>query len=162
MDLPSHGTGHHFGDENSRQHCAQRRLNRKSVLNGKEKDTIVKHRTTPPESDDLKDLVKVSLDDDKAQNVSVIELRGKTSFADFMVIASGTSQRHVMTMAEHLREKMKSNGLKSVGLEGMSQGDWVLLDGGDVIVHLFRPEVRAFYDLEKIWSDPVPKPGQVA
>jgi len=104
----------------------------------------------------------VSLDDDKAQNVTVIDLKGKTSIADYMIVASGTSQRQVTTMAEHLREKLKSLGIKSVSVEGLSQGDWVLIDGGDVIVHLFRPEIREFYDLEKLWGDPVPRPEEAA
>ena len=100
-------------------------------------------------------MVEASLDDDKAQDVVVIDLAGKTDFADFMVIASGTSQRQVNTMAQHLREKMKALGLEGISLEGAPQCDWVLVDGGDVVVHLFRPEIRAFYDLEKIWGDPV-------
>ena len=104
----------------------------------------------------------MSLDDDKAQKVVVIDLIGKTAIADYMIVASGTSQRQVSTMAEHLREKLKSIGIKSVSVEGMSHGDWVLIDGGDVIVHLFRPEIREFYDLEKLWGDPMPRPGQVA
>ena len=104
----------------------------------------------------------MSLDDDKAQKVVVIDLKGKTAIADYMIVASGTSQRQVSTMAEHLREKLKSIGIKSVSVEGMSHGDWVLIDGGDVIVHLFRPEIREFYDLEKLWGNPMPRPGQVA
>ena len=104
----------------------------------------------------------MSLDDDKAQKVVVIDLKGKTAIADYMIVASGTSQRQVSTMAEHLREKLKSLGIKSVSVEGMSQGDWVLIDGGDVIVHLFRPEIREFYDLERLWGDPMPHPGQAA
>lgn len=104
----------------------------------------------------------MSLDDDKAQKVVVINLKGKTAIADYMIIASGTSQRQVSTMAEHLRVRLKSLGIKSVSVEGISQGDWVLIDGGDVIVHLFRPEIREFYDLEKLWDNPMPRPGQVA
>ena len=104
----------------------------------------------------------MSLDDDKAQKVVVIDLKGKTAIADYMIVASGTSQRQVSTMAEHLREKLKSLGIKSVSVECMSQGDWVLIDGGDVIVHLFRPEIREFYDLERLWGDPMPHPGQAA
>ena len=104
----------------------------------------------------------MSLDDDKAQNVVVIDLKNKTSIADYMIVTSGSSQRQVATMAEHLREKFKSIGMKSVSIEGMNQGDWVLIDGGDIIVHLFRPEIREFYDLEKLWGDPMPRPDQVA
>ena len=115
----------------------------------------------PPSSESLKETVTVSLDDDKAQKVVIIDLRGKTAIADYMIVASGTSQRQVVTMAEHLREKLKSFGIKSISVEGLSQGDWVLIDGGDVIIHLFRPEIREFYDLEKLWDDPIPRPGKV-
>lgn len=95
-----------------------------------------------------------SLDDDKAEDVAVIDLAGKSSLADFMVIASGTSQRQVGAMAEHLRERAKAAGYPGLSVEGLPHCDWVLLDAGDVIVHLFRPEVRAFYDLEKMWGTP--------
>ena len=97
-------------------------------------------------------LVQASLDDDKAEDAVVIELTGKSSIADYMVIASGRSQRHVGAMAEHLREKLKREVGGGVSVEGASRCDWVLIDGGDVIVHLFRPEVRAFYNLEKMWA----------
>ena len=93
----------------------------------------------------------------------VIDLSGKTDFADYMVIATGTSQRHVASMAEHLREKFKSTGLGKVPVEGLEQGDWVLVDGGDVVVHVFRADVRKFYELEKIWGAPAPRaPKQLA
>jgi ribosome-associated protein len=108
------------------------------------------------------ELVTASLDDDKAHDVVVIDLAGKTDFADFMVIATGTSQRHVVTMAEHLREKIKSAGHGKVPVEGLEQGEWVLIDGGDIVVHLFKSDVRKFYDLEKIWGAPVSKSRQVA
>lgn len=102
-----------------------------------------------------------SLEDDKALEVIVIDLAGKTDFADFMVIATGTSKRHVTTLAEHLRERMKAAGLKGgAAFEGLARGDWVLIDGGDVVVHLFRPEVRAYYDLEKIWGLPAAAQAQ--
>lgn len=93
-----------------------------------------------------------SLEDHKAEDVVVIDLAGKSTIADFMVIASGRSSRQVTTMAEHLAQIAKSHGAKSSTLEGLSQADWVLLDAGDVIVHLFRPEVRDFYNLEKMWN----------
>ncbi len=99
-------------------------------------------------------LVTASLDDDKAEDVVVIELAGKTAIADHMVIATGTSQRQVGAMAAHLREKIKGSGVKPVAVEGAAQCDWVLIDAGDIIVHLFRPEVRAFYQLERMWSAP--------
>jgi ribosome-associated protein len=106
-------------------------------------------------------LVEKSLDDDKAQDVIVIPLTGKSSIADSMVVASGTSQRHVGAIAEHLREKLKGAGVKGVVLEGQTQCDWVLIDAGDVVVHLFRPEVRDFYQLEKMWTAPA-KGGEQA
>lgn len=97
-------------------------------------------------------LIEASLDDDKAEDVVVIDLAGKCGFADFMVIASGRSDRHVGAMADHLVEKLKAQGLPSVPTEGMDTRDWVLLDAGDVVVHLFKPDVRTFYNLEKLWS----------
>lgn len=93
-----------------------------------------------------------SLEDDKAEDIVVIELTGKSTIADFMVIASGRSQRHVGSMAEHLQEKLKPVVSGSVSVEGATRCDWVLIDSGDVIVHLFRPEVRDFYGLEKMWG----------
>lgn len=97
-------------------------------------------------------LVETSLDDDKAQDIVVIDLAGKTEIADYMVIASGSSSRQVGAMADHLREKMKGSGLRGIAIEGAAQCDWVLIDAGDVIVHIFRPEVRDFYGLEKMWD----------
>lgn len=99
------------------------------------------------------DLVIDTLDGDKATDITVIDLRGKSSIADHMVIATGTSTRQVGAMAEHVMERLKASGL-GVAAEGMPQCDWVLIDGGDIIVHLFRPEVRAFYNLEKMWGAP--------
>ena len=99
-------------------------------------------------------MVSQSLEDDKAEDVVVIELAGKSTLADYMVIATGTSRRQVGTMAEHLRDKMKGSGLKGVSIEGKENCDWVLLDAGDIVVHLFRPEVRAFYALERMWGHP--------
>ena len=82
----------------------------------------------------------------------VIDLAGRSSIADYVVIASGRSTRHVGAMAENLRERLKASGVRDIGIEGMPHCDWVLIDGGDVIVHLFRPEVRLFYNLEKMWG----------
>ncbi|MBR82442.1 MAG: ribosome silencing factor [Magnetovibrio sp.] len=106
-----------------------------------------------PLAGDLLQLVESSLDDDKAENIVVVELSGKTAIADYMVIASGTSQRHVGAMADHIQRRMKGIGLKGIAVEGLKQCDWVLIDAGDLIVHLFRPEVRLFYNLEKIWKN---------
>lgn len=107
-----------------------------------------------PSGDILRALVETSLDDDKAEDIVVIDLAGKTEIADYMVIASGQSSRQVGAMAEHLRHKIKAAGIKDVAIEGAAQGDWVLIDAGDVLVHLFRPEVRDFYRLEKMWTAP--------
>ena len=99
-------------------------------------------------------MVLSSLDDDKAMDVVAIPLAGKSSIADYMVIASGTSSRQLMAMADHLGKTLKDNGVKNTGTEGAQQGDWILIDAGDIIVHLFRPEVRDFYQLEKMWLEP--------
>lgn len=100
----------------------------------------------------LLSVIQSSLEDDKADDIVVIELADKSSIADFMVIASGRSARQVGAMADHLREKLKEAGVLGISAEGMERADWVLLDAGDVIVHLFRPEVRTFYNLEKMWG----------
>ena len=111
---------------------------------------------------ELSDLAVKSLDDAKAEDVIVIDLAGKTSIADYMIIASGRSTRQVGAMAEHLREKFKAAGVVAVEMEGMPQADWVLIDAGDVIVHLFRPEVRSFYNLEKMWGVEPPAAAEQA
>jgi len=111
---------------------------------------------------ELLDITKASLESNKAEDVVAINLIGKASFADHMVIATGTSQRHVASMAVHLKEKMKTTRLKEVMLEGTTQNDWVLIDGGDVIVHLFTHEIREFYAIEKIWSGDMPQSNNVA
>jgi ribosome-associated protein len=94
-----------------------------------------------------------SLDDDKAEDVVVIDLTGRSSIADSLVIATGRSSRQVVAMSEHLLEKLKPLAPGPVQVEGQARGDWVLIDAGDVVVHLFRPEVRDFYALEKMWDD---------
>jgi ribosome-associated protein len=98
-------------------------------------------------------LITTSLDDDKAENILTIPLRGKSAMADYMVVASGASSRQVTAMAEHLEFKLKQEKVDILGLEGLRQADWVLLDANDVIVHIFRPEVREFYGLERMWGD---------
>jgi len=100
----------------------------------------------------LQDLILARLDDDKAQDIVVIDLKAKSSIADCMIVASGRSHRHVGALAERLLRALKDAGAGNARVEGMPHCDWVLIDAGDVIVHLFRPEVRAFYNLEKIWS----------
>lgn len=96
-------------------------------------------------------MVLTSLEDSKGEDIAPIDLTGKSSLADCMIIATGRSQRHVTAMADRLIDDLKSAGSGEVRVEGLSAGDWVLIDNGDVIVHIFRPEVRAFYNLEKMW-----------
>ena len=96
--------------------------------------------------------VLAQLEDDKAENVVTIDLEGRASFADVMVIASGRSARHVASSADHLAERVKADGFGRAVVEGEKTGDWAIVDCGDVVVHLFRPEVREFYDLESMWS----------
>ena len=107
-------------------------------------------------------LVLTSLDDDKAEDVTPIPLKGKSEMADHMVVASGRSSRQVSAMAEKLLERIKAASGKSARVEGRDTGDWVLIDAGDVIVHLFRPEVREFYQLEKMWLNPGESPVPTA
>ncbi len=107
--------------------------------------------------DTLLRLVREQLDDDQAGDVVVVDLSGKSSIADYMVIASGQSTRQVGAMTDHLLELFKKNGLKGAKVEGRSRSDWVLVDAGDIVIHLFRPEVREFYKLEKLWSVDLPE-----
>ena len=93
-----------------------------------------------------------SLDDDKAEEVVTIDLEGRSSLCDAIVVASGRSTRHVSSIAEHLARRLKDAGYGTRPMNGIAQGDWALVDAGDVIVHVFRPEVRAYYDLEGMWS----------
>ena len=136
-----------------------REKNRPSI---KENNAVLQCKATQRASKVLIETIQVSLNDDKAKDIAVINLIGKASFADYMVIATGTSQRQVTTMANHLCKKLKAQGLKSVSTEGLSLGNWVLIDGGDVVIHLFRQEFRTFYDLDKLWGNPLPRPDQAA
>ncbi|HPD90986.1 MAG TPA: ribosome silencing factor [Pararhodobacter sp.] len=108
--------------------------------------------------DDVLALVLQSLDDDKAEEVVQIDLRGRSSVADYMVICSGRSSRQVGAIAEKLMERLKERFRISARSEGKETGDWVLIDTGDVVVHIFRPEVREFYQLERMWQVPAGKP----
>jgi len=101
--------------------------------------------------------VKDNLDENSAQDIIQIDIRGKSSVADFMIVASGRSNRHVSALSDYLMRALKEMGHKDLGVEGLEGCDWVLVDIGDVIVHIFRPEVRVFYNLEKIWSVPLPE-----
>jgi ribosome-associated protein len=96
-------------------------------------------------------LAQASLEDDKAEDVLCIDVRGKSSVADLMIVASGRSQRHVGALADHVVHKLKDAGVKNIRVEGLPQCDWVLVDAGDVLIHIFRPEVRTFYNIERLW-----------
>ena len=106
---------------------------------------------------DLKQIVINTLDINKAQDIVSIDLKDKSSMADFMIIASGTSSRHIQSLSEQVLEKFKSNGINNCKIEGKDSSDWKLIDGMDVIVHIFIPEKRKFYELEKMWSELIPK-----
>jgi ribosome silencing factor RsfS/YbeB/iojap len=108
-------------------------------------------RKVAPQSDLLKRIVR-SLEDDKAEAIVTVDLEGRSSLCDAAVIASGRSSRHVMAIAEHLARRLKEEGYGTRPVTGAGQGDWVLVDAGDVIVHVFRPEVRDYYDLEGMWN----------
>ena len=102
-------------------------------------------------SEEILDIAVKSLDDGKAEDIVVMDLQGKTSIANYMIIASGTSQRHVAALAEQVQMKLKAAGYKTES-EGEEKADWVLIDAFVVIIHIFKPEVREFYNLEKMWS----------
>ena len=106
---------------------------------------------------DLKKIIIKTLDSNKALDIVTIDLENKSSIADFMIIASGTSSRHIQALSEQVLEKFKINGIKNCQIEGKESGDWKLIDGIDVIVHIFNPEKRKFYELEKMWSELMPK-----
>ncbi|HEY7459002.1 MAG TPA: ribosome silencing factor [Xanthobacteraceae bacterium] len=105
-----------------------------------------------PSPDETLALILARLDDDKAADTTTIDLKGKTTMADYMVVASGRSHRHVGAIAEHLLEALGKSGASGARAEGLPHCDWVLIDAGDVIVHVFRPEVRSFYNLERMWT----------
>ncbi|WP_440920121.1 ribosome silencing factor [Candidatus Pelagibacter sp.] len=106
---------------------------------------------------DLKEIVITTLDLNKAEDIVTIDLKEKSSMADYMIIASGTSSRHIQSLSEQVLEKLKDNGIKDSKIEGKESGEWKLVDGIDLIVHIFHPEKRKFYELEKIWSEFIPK-----
>ena len=105
----------------------------------------------------IKKIVEKTLNQNKALNIVSINLRGKTSIADYMVIASGTSSRHIQSLSEILLKELQNNGIDKCKIEGRTSSDWKLIDAIDIIVHIFHPEKRKFYELEKIWSELIPK-----
>ena len=106
---------------------------------------------------DLKETIINTLDINKAEDIVTIDLKDKSSMADYMIIASGTSSRHIQSLSEQVLEKFKKNGLKDSKIEGKESNEWKLVDGIDLIVHIFHPEKRKFYEIEKIWSELIPK-----
>ena len=106
---------------------------------------------------DLRQIVINTLDMNKAHDIISIDLKNKSSMADFMIIASGTSSRHIQSLSEQVLNKLKDNGIKESRIEGKDCTEWKLVDGIDLIVHIFHPEKREFYELEKMWSELIPK-----
>ena len=106
---------------------------------------------------DLKSIILDTLDSNKALDIISIDLKNKSSMADYMIVASGTSSRHIQALSEQVLEKLKENGIRNSKIEGKESNDWKIIDGMDVIVHIFNPEKRKFYELEKIWSELIPK-----
>ena len=106
---------------------------------------------------DLKKIIINTLDSNKALDIVSINLKDKSSIADYMIVASGTSSRHIQSLSEQVLEKFKTNGLKNCKIEGKDSAEWKLVDGIDIVVHIFNPEKRKFYELEKIWSELIPK-----
>ena len=105
-----------------------------------------------PDADKTLNLILSRLDDMKAEETVTIDLRGKSAFSDYMIVTTGRANRHVGAIAENVAKGLKENGIKSPHIEGLPNCDWVLIDSGDVIVHVFRPEVREFYNLERLWT----------
>ena len=106
---------------------------------------------------DLKKIIIQTLDINKAKDIVSIDLKDKSSMADYMIIASGTSSRHIQSLSEQVLEKLKNNGLKDSKIEGKESNEWKLVDGIDLIIHIFHPEKRKFYEIEKMWSELIPK-----
>lgn len=126
-------------------------------------EVIIKKETYRQVATDLKNLVQNTLEDGKAENIVTVDLSGKTDIADFMVIASGTSSKHSSFLAEKIIQQIKeSDPTITSHVEGVTEGNWVLVDAGDVIIHIFKPEIRELYNLEKMWSVSMPEAELVA
>jgi ribosome-associated protein len=123
---------------------------RKTSTQGKASTSVVFEAR--PDADETLKLILSRLDDMKAEETVTIDLRGKSAFSDYMIITTGRANRHVGAIAENVAKGLKESGIKTVHVEGLPNCDWVLIDSGDVIVHVFRPEVREFYNLERLWT----------
>jgi len=117
-------------------------------------------RQNPISSQEIAHLVANALDDLKAKDIITLDVRDIAGFTDYMVIASGTSNRHVKSLADRAREKAREAGVTAIGMEGEQLGEWVLVDFGDVVVHVMLPEARQFYDLERLWHSTPASPGE--
>ncbi|WP_370873804.1 ribosome silencing factor [Caulobacter ginsengisoli] len=137
-----------------RDHPRSTPLNRESAPTAHEASAAAdtSSPTGPLNQGSVEDLIMARLDDDKAQDIVLIDLKGKSPVADSMIIASGRSHRHVGALADHILRALKDAGCGRARVEGLPHCDWVLIDTGDLIIHLFRPEVRSFYNIEKIWA----------
>lgn len=124
--------------------------------------TSVTDSHSRPATPKLREMILSALEDDKADDITFIDLSGKCDFADFMVIASGRSQRHVQALATKLADRLKQRDCPPLSMEGLETSEWVLIDTGDIIVHIFHPEKRAFYNLEKMWEVPMPNAAAAA
>lgn len=126
-------------------------------------EAVIKKETDRQNATDLKNLIQNTLEDGKAENIVTVDLSGKTDIADFMVIASGTSSKHSSFLAEKILQQIKeSDPTITSHVEGVTEGNWVLVDAGDVIIHIFKPEIRELYNLEKMWSVTMPEAELVA
>jgi ribosome-associated protein len=125
---------------------------KKTIAAGPRPTTARRRKAEPSALERLQAVIVGSLEDDKAENVVTLDLEGKASFCDRMVIATGLADRQITAMAEHLSEKLHKAGLRRVQVEGAGGADWVLIDAGDIVVHLFKPEARAMYALERMWG----------
>ncbi len=133
-------------------------VNKEAIMNSASRSKLAH---TGGKSASLIEFITTCLDDSKGEEIVTIDLEGKTAIADAMIIASGRSRRHVGALADKLIKVLKEEGHRGVKVEGQATGEWVLLDAGDVIVHIFQPEIRDFYNLEKMWSADRPDVGPV-
>jgi ribosome-associated protein len=132
------------------------KIDLKNKINELRQDARVNNNTTGITVSELKELIINSLDDDKAEDITIIDLAGKSDMADYMIVATGRVSRHVNAIASNLVDKLHDVGYVNILPEGTIQGDWVLIDAFDIIIHIFRPEIRELYNLEKMWKMEIP------